>query len=273
MDKQERIYKVKETFNAAAAGYDKPALRFFSAAAEHLADRMSFSGNEHVLDVASGTGTVALACARRLGEGRVTGVDLSEGMLEKAREKARSHNLNNLAFKCMDLEAMDFAADAFDASSCGFGIFFLPDMESGFQRIAHHVKPGGAIGISSFTGEMMEPMSQMFLDRMQSYGVAIPPLSWKRLDDAEKISALYRSAGMEQVDTYTEQVGHYLAGFEEWWDILWYSGFRGLLNQLSENDLAGFRKAHQAEISALAGEQGIWLNVEVLISVGYKPLG
>ena len=103
--------------------------------------------------------------------------------------------------------------------------------------------------------------------------MAIPPLSWKRLDDAEKIYALYRSAGMEQVDIYTEQVGHYLAGFEEWWDILWYSGFRGLLNQLSENDLAGFRKAHQAEISALAGEQGIWLNVEVLISVGYKPLG
>lgn len=273
MDNQERIYKVKETFNAAAAGYDKPALRFFSAAAEHLAGRMNFSGNEQVLDVASGTGTVALACARQLGAGHVTGIDLSEGMLEKAREKAGLHNLHNLSFKCMNLEAMDFAADEFDAASCGFGIFFLPDMESGFKCIAHHVKPGGAIGISSFTGDMMEPMSQKFLDRIQSYGVNLPPMSWKRLDEVEKIVALYHSAGLERVDTYTEQVGHYLAGFEEWWDILWYSGFRGLLSHLSEKDLAGFRKAHQEEIDALANEQGIWLNVEVLISVGYKPYG
>jgi len=49
MNNQERIYKIKETFNAAAAGYDKPALRFFSAAAEHLAGRMGFAGNEWVL--------------------------------------------------------------------------------------------------------------------------------------------------------------------------------------------------------------------------------
>ena len=271
MDNQERIYKVKETFNAAAAGYDKPALRFFALAAEHLADRLNLAGNEHVLDVASGTGTVALACAHRVRGGKVTGIDLSDGMLAKAREKAHAHQLNNLAFECMDLEAMHFAAATFDVASCGFGVFFLPDIESGLRHIAYCVKPGGAIGISSFTGALMEPMSQLFLERMQLYGVAMPVLSWKRLDDAEKIGAVYSGAGLEQVKIDTVQAGHYLAGFEEWWDILWYSGFRGLLNQLSEPDLADFRQAHQAEISALATEQGIWLNVEILISVGYKP--
>ena len=51
MDTQDRKYKIKETFNAAAAGYDKPALRFFKHAAEHLAQRMGFSGAERVLDV------------------------------------------------------------------------------------------------------------------------------------------------------------------------------------------------------------------------------
>lgn len=270
MSNQERTYKVKETFNAAAEGYDKPALRFFSAAAEHLAGRMSFSGTERVLDVASGTGAVAIACARQLADGHVTGVDLSEGMLEKAREKAQFHQLNNLTFQCMDLEGMDFSAHVFDAACCGFGIFFLPDMEAGMKCIAHQVKPGGAIGITSFTGAMMEPMSQMFLDRMQSFGVALPPLSWKRLDDAEKIAALYCATGMVEVNTYTEQVGHYLTGFDEWWDILWFSGFRGLLSQLSETDLANFRKMHRDEVSALATAHGIWLNVEVLVSVGYK---
>ena len=72
--------------------------------------------------------------------------------------------------------------------------------------------------------------------------------------------------------THTYQVGYYLVGFEEWWDILWFSGFRGLLSQLSSSDLARFRQSHHDEIDLLVEEQGIWMNVEILISVGYKPV-
>ncbi|RFC30778.1 MAG: Ubiquinone/menaquinone biosynthesis C-methylase UbiE [Candidatus Nitrotoga sp. MKT] len=272
MDMQERKYKIKETFNNAAEGYDKPALRFFSAAAEHLADSMKFAGDEHVLDVATGTGSVALACSQRLGAGHVTAIDLSDGMLAQAKAKAQEQRLSNLDFLCMDIEASNFTADSFDAVCCGFGIFFLSDMEAGFKSIAKHVKPGGAIGISSFTGAVMEPLSQKFIERIFAYGITMPALSWKRLDSVEKIHTLYQSAGLEQLHTQTYQVGYHLAGFEEWWDILWYSGFRGLLSQLSSSDLASFRQAHQEEIELLVEEQGIWLNVEILISVGYKPV-
>jgi ubiquinone/menaquinone biosynthesis C-methylase UbiE len=272
MDNQERLLKLKETFNDAASGYDNPALRFFKTAAQHLAGRMKFRGSERVLDVACGTGAVALECARRLDAGSVTGVDMSEGMLRRAKEKALEQGLGNVDFLCSDLHAMDFAPASFDAASCGFGIFFLPDMEAGLRAIAQHVKPGGAIGISSFTGAMMEPLSQKFVERIQAYGVEVPPLSWKRLDDADKHAAVYRAAGLENVSTRTGQVGYDLAGFDEWWDILWHSGFRGLLNQLSASDLARFRREHGEEIEMLAREHGLWLNVEVLISVGYKPL-
>ncbi|MDO9103317.1 MAG: methyltransferase domain-containing protein [Candidatus Nitrotoga sp.] len=271
MDMQERKYKIKETFNNAAEGYDKPALRFFSAAAEHLADSMRFAGNEHVLDVATGTGSVALACAQRLGAGHVTAIDLSDEMLAQAKAKAQKQQLSNLDFLCMDIEASNFTADSFDAACCGFGIFFLSDMEAGFNGIAKLVKPGGAIGISSFTGAVMEPLSQKFIERIFAYRITMPALSWKRLNSVEKIHTVYQSAGLEQLHTQTYQVGYHLAGFEEWWDILWYSGFRGLLSQLSSSDLASFRQAHQEEIELLVEAQGIWLNVEILISVGYKP--
>jgi len=272
MDNQERILRLKATFNDAASGYDKPALRFFKAAAQHLADSMDFRGTERLLDVACGTGAVALECARRLDAGSVTGVDLSEGMLQRAKDKALEQGLDNLEFLCRDLLTMDFSAAPFDAASSGFGIFFLPDMEAGLSTIAQQVKPGSAIGISSFTGAMMEPLSQKFVERIQAYGVEMPPLSWKRLDDAAKHAALYEAAGLERVSTRTEQVGYDLAGFDEWWDILWHSGFRGLLNQLSEGDQERFRREHGEEIEMLAAEHGLWLNVEVLISVGHKPL-
>lgn len=271
MDNQTRLAKLKETFDAASAGYDSPALRFFNHAADRLADRMALTGYEHILDVACGTGKVSLACAERLGEGRVTGVDLSEGMLEKARAEAARRQLNNLDFQCADLDSMAFDTAAFDGACCGFGVFFLPDMESAFRAIARHVRPGGTIGISSFTGEVMEPLSTAFVERIQGAGIEIPPLSWKRLDNAAKHHALYEAAGIGQVDTQAVQVGYHLTGFDEWWDILWFSGFRGLLNQLSEPDLDQFRQDHRAEIEQHATDKGIWLNVEALISVGHKP--
>jgi ubiquinone/menaquinone biosynthesis C-methylase UbiE len=271
MDNSTRKFKIKETFDAASEGYDKPALRFFINAADELASSMAFSGNEHILDVACGTGTVTLACAHRLSHGHVTAVDLSEGMLDKARAKASALHRDNISFLCSDLESMNFGANKFDGAVCGFGIFFLPEMDAALKIIASHIKPGGTIGISSFTGAVMEPLSQAFIDRIQSHGIELPPLSWKRLDDAAKHHALYQAAGMEQVSTHTMQAGYHLAGFEEWWDILWYSGFRGLLNQLSESALASFKQEHRTEIEKLTSEQGIWLNVEVIISVGYKP--
>jgi ubiquinone/menaquinone biosynthesis C-methylase UbiE len=272
MDNATRNFKLRQTFDAASAGYDSPALRFFVHAAEHLAERMELTGNEHILDVACGTGTVSLACAERLHTGRVTGVDLSEGMLDKARAKAQARQLGNLTFQCAALEAMDFAADSFDGACCGFGVFFLPDMEAALKTIAHPVRPGGAIGMSSFTGAVMEPLSTAFIERIQGYGVEMPPLSWKRLDEVAKHHALYASAGIDRVDSETVQVGYDLTGFDQWWDILWFSGFRGLLNQLAPDDLAQFRQDHRTEIERMATGRGIWLNVDVLISVGRKPV-
>ena len=271
MDPQTRKHKIKEMFDAASAGYDMPALRFFSHAADELVERLELTGGEHILDVACGTGTVTLACARRLRNGRVTGVDLSEGMLEKARIKLEIYGFGNVEFRCADLENMRLETQTFDGACCGFGLFFLPDMQSALEAIAAHVKADGKIGISSFTGQVMEPLSQAFTDRIQTYGVLIPPLAWKRLDEAAKHHDLYEAASMNQVETHRMQAGYYLAGFAEWWDILWYSGFRGLLNQLSGDDLTRFKQEHQHEIESLATTEGLWLNVEVLISVERKP--
>ncbi|MHB1084617.1 MAG: class I SAM-dependent methyltransferase [Thiobacillus sp.] len=271
MDKQTRTFKLKETFDAASVGYDRPALRFFKHAADHLSDRMALKGGERILDVACGTGAVSLACAARLDTGRVTGVDISEGMLEQARAKAHARQLGNLAFKCTDLDSMDFGADAFDGACSGFGVFFMPDMEAAFIKIARHVRPGGAIGISSFSGAVMEPLSTAFIERIQGYGVEIPPLSWKRLDAVAKHQALYTAAGINQVETQSVQVGYDLTGFDQWWDILWFSGFRGMLNQLSPGEREQFRQEHRTEIERVATDRSIWLNVDVLISVGHKP--
>ncbi|MBT9569381.1 MAG: methyltransferase domain-containing protein [Thiobacillus sp.] len=270
MDRQTRQFRLRETFNAAAPGYDSPALRFFVRAAGHLADSMALAGDEHLLDVACGTGNVSLACAVQLDRGRVTGVDLSDGMLAQARAKAVALQLDNVSFQCGDLEALDVGDRVFDGAVCGFGLFFMSDMEAALRTIARYVRAEGKIGISSFTGAVMEPLASAFLDRIQAYGVEIPPLSWKRLDDVAKHRAVFAAAGVDTVVTRAVQVGYDLLSFDEWWDILWFSGFRGMLNQLSPDELAQFRRDHRSEIERHAVNGKNWLQVEVLISVGHK---
>jgi hypothetical protein len=65
-------------------------------------------------------------------------------------------------------------------------------------------------------------------------------------------------------------MGYYLESFDQWWKIILNSGFRALVNQLSSSDLALYKKEHAVQIAKLMKDEGIWLNVEVIFTVGFK---
>ena len=147
MDETERKAIITKTFNTIATGYDRPALRFFPLSAQHLAKYLAPQSNAHILDVATGTGTVALAIAKHVPTGHVTGIDLAEGMLAQAMTKADLQGVGNTSFLSMDMLKLTFPDNHFDGASCGFGIFFLEDMLAGLNQIKQKVKPGGNIAI------------------------------------------------------------------------------------------------------------------------------
>jgi len=98
MNEQQRKAMLKETFDTVSGGYDDRALRFFPASAAHMAALLRLRGDEHVLDIACGTGHASLAAARLLPSGRVIAVDFSPGMLDQARQKADSLAIRNIEF-------------------------------------------------------------------------------------------------------------------------------------------------------------------------------
>ena len=95
-DESEMKKKIQEAFNTVAEGYDNPALRFFPESAKHLSGYLKLGGNEHVLDIATGTGHAAIALAAALPKGRVTGIDFSEGMLARAKAKIEESGIRNV---------------------------------------------------------------------------------------------------------------------------------------------------------------------------------
>jgi hypothetical protein len=70
---------------------------------------------------------------------------------------------------------------------------------------------------------------------------------------------------------FSEQLGYQLKDANEWWDVVWNSGFRGPVSQLAPEPLEQFKQEHLAEVSKQATSKGIWLDISSIFSVGHKP--
>ena len=268
MDDAQRKAQIRKTFDTVAEGYGSHGMQFFHHAASHLPGIVRLRGNEHLLDVATGTGIAACALAPHLPRGKVTGIDLSEGMLAQARANAAAKGLANYETHVMDMQDIRFEDGRFDAANCSFGIFFLPDMRGLLRHIASKVKPGGRVVASSFYEDAFQPNVDLFLARIQGYGVAPPEFTWRAISTEDSFHALYAEAGLRNISVTRRDIGYFLSDAEAWWRIVWYAGFRGLVAQLSETDLERFKREHLAEIAALRTPQGIPLRVSALFASG-----
>jgi demethylmenaquinone methyltransferase/2-methoxy-6-polyprenyl-1,4-benzoquinol methylase len=108
-----------------------------------------------VLDVATGTGDLAIEAASRGAE--VIGSDFSEGMLERARVKASA-----ITFEQGDALALTYGDDSFDAATVGFGARNFADLEQGLREMARVVRPGGKVVILEITTPQKPPLSTFF---------------------------------------------------------------------------------------------------------------
>jgi ubiquinone/menaquinone biosynthesis C-methylase UbiE len=261
-----------KTFDTVASGYDHPALPFFVESVPILMDALDLAGDETILDAATGTGNAALALAGHLPQGQVHGIDFSKGMLARAEEKKAALSLSNVRFSEMDMQAMEFSDGFFDAAVCCFGLFFVEAMIDQLRHMAGKVAPGGRVAITSFAEGFFSPQAELFLERIERYGVAPPPQTWKRLDHPDKCRSLFEAAGLADITVFEKDLGYCLPNSDQWWDVCWNAGFRGLIEQLPEDRKAAFKAEHLEEVGALADASGLRLDVKVLYTIGANPI-
>lgn len=116
--------------------------------ADVLADAIEVKPGSTVLDVATGTGHVALAMARRFCD--TIGVDYVASLLETARKRAATEGLN-VEFKEGDAENLPFEDDRFDYVVSNIGAMFAPNQEKTASELIRVCKPGGTIGMVNWT--------------------------------------------------------------------------------------------------------------------------
>lgn len=137
--------------SADAASYDLLAAeydRFETVRApliRSLFSQADLSGCRRILDVGAGTGIVTLEAARRLGPGAfVAGVDLSDGLLARAREKAgEAGAAPRVSFLKMDAETLALKTGSFDAALSLFALLHFPDTEQALREMFRVLRPGG----------------------------------------------------------------------------------------------------------------------------------
>jgi demethylmenaquinone methyltransferase/2-methoxy-6-polyprenyl-1,4-benzoquinol methylase len=115
-----------------------------------------------VLDVATGTGDLAVELRRRVGpEGEVVGTDFSEEMLARARQKAAAGGLD-IAFEWGNALELPYATDRFDAATVGFGARNFSDLDRGLAEMTRVVRPGGRVVVLEITTPTKPPLSTFY---------------------------------------------------------------------------------------------------------------
>ncbi len=105
-----------------------------------------------ILDLATGTGDLAVALARAIPDAKVTGADLSESMIEIGRRKVAEHGLDDrITLMTADALKMPFADDTFDAMTIAFGVRNFEDLEAGYTEMCRVLRPGGLLVVLELT--------------------------------------------------------------------------------------------------------------------------
>jgi demethylmenaquinone methyltransferase / 2-methoxy-6-polyprenyl-1,4-benzoquinol methylase len=171
------------------------------------ADLAAVGSGARALDVATGTGDLAIELARRVGpEGEVVGSDFSEEMLALARRKAPA-----LRFEWGNALELPYPDDGFDAATVGFGARNFSDLDRGLREMARVVRPGGRVVVLEITTPRRPPLStfyRVWFDRIvpllgrltgESVAYSYLPSSVRRFPEPEGLAAAMARAGLRDI--------------------------------------------------------------------------
>jgi len=136
-------------WDLAAEAYEALWQTQLADARSRLLESAALVPGESVLDIACGTGLVSFAAALAVGPaGRVVGVDLSERMVEAARQRARERNTPNTTFLRMEMGRLALPDASFDVATCALGLMYAPDPALALAELRRVLRPGGRVAIA-----------------------------------------------------------------------------------------------------------------------------
>ncbi|MGH7904127.1 MAG: class I SAM-dependent methyltransferase [Candidatus Dormibacteraceae bacterium] len=214
-------------YDAFAPHYDSWAGGVHRRVAARLAELAAPAPRESALDVGTGTGLVAHLLAAGVGRGgQVIGIDLSAGMMEEARRRARA----NMRFFGMAAERLVFKDASFDVVTYGLTLSFLVEPTVSLAEAYRVLRPGGRVALASLRRNLDTESQEIFFGAINGFvehhPLRLPRAPEDRADFGEPavLGGLLARAGFERA-TFAEMVTGGRAGTaSEWVDLMAGSG-------------------------------------------------
>lgn len=267
--------KLADIYSKRSENYDDS--KWHSHITHRLVESAEIRPSQSILDIATGTGHVAIEVAQIVGNsGHVIGVDISSRMLEKARQKVTALNLKNIEFQFGDGENINFPRNSFDRILCANAFPLMRDKAATLKLWSQFLKPGGLIGLHSlaetgFTGIVI------LHKVLANYGINLDFFQLSNpVNTVEKYQELLKQAGLEPISVKTENHGSYLSleDVKKRWNLVYYPSPGNIpnpLSQISAEKIAQMKAEFEAELDVLITPSGIWNEGTTFLVLSQEP--
>jgi len=192
---------VAALFDAVAPVYETVGPPFFDHFGALLVEQAAVGRGDRVLDLAAGTGAVAVPALAAVGaSGSLLALDLAPGMVERLAARLSSTDHPAAMAVVGDAASPDVAPGSFDVALCGFALFFLPDPVAALRAWRQAVRPGGTVAVSTWGRE--DEVFGALRDALAELGVESRPRG-EAFDDPAVLVGALADAGLTEVTVST----------------------------------------------------------------------
>ena len=275
-ERSDQVRRVVATFDAVADSYDQGGVAFFGPIADLLVRSVAPRPGDHVLDIGCGRGavTVRAGAAVRPG-GRVTGIDLSTGMLRALGADLQAGGFGDVELLERDASDPGLPAGGFDVVTASFVLFFLPDPQAALRAWCDLLRPGGRLGFTTFgTRDGVWQQVDAVFERYVPPDLLDARTTGRRGPFASTASTtdLATAAGLAGARTEESRVEVRYDSLEAWHAWSWTVGLRGLWLAVPDAERPAVKDAVFEVLADARTEDGtVVLEQTVRVTTAHRP--
>lgn len=136
---------------------------------DRVIERLDLKSDAKIIDIGCGCGATTLEIAKKITQGEILGVDISEPMLDKATETAKEMSLSNISFEVKDVQMDVMPQNYFDIAFSRFGVMFFEDPFEAFKNIHSSLKEDGLLSFVCWQNASLNPWQSLSIQVIKEF--------------------------------------------------------------------------------------------------------
>ncbi|MCD6731984.1 MAG: methyltransferase domain-containing protein [Burkholderiaceae bacterium] len=251
--------------------------RWYGEATRQMLDLARIQPGLRILDVAAGAGEPAVSAAERVGPGgHVLATDISEGIVELARQVARERGLGQVETRAMDGEKLDLPDASFDAVLCRLGLMYMPHPVTALREWRRALRAGGRVAVAVFSTPERNSWGAIPASIIRRRAQLPPPVPGQpgpfSLGAPGVLEGLLRQAGFADAEIRTVPAPHRMASAAEYVRVAReaFGGFNAMMAHLPAEERESVWNEVEGAMRSFESPGGFEVPGECLVAAATK---